>query len=63
MARLDPRLWGERQQIDLNSDWLLLSEPERRGKADEMIQIIRELKEPPIQPPPLVYRPEEASND
>jgi hypothetical protein len=46
--------------IDIKNDWALLSEEERRRKADELIAMIRELREPPMQPPPLVYRWEEA---
>jgi hypothetical protein len=34
-------------------------EDERRRKADELIAMIRELREPLPQPTPLVYRPEE----
>jgi hypothetical protein len=63
MSRLLPQQWGEKQQIDIKSDWALLSEDERRRKADELIQMIRELKEPPMQPPPLVYRGEEAPEE
>ena len=59
MARLDPRLWGDRQQIDVRNDWHLLTEQERRRKAEEIIAMIRELREPPPEPPPLVYRPEQ----
>src|SRR5215831_1085883 len=43
MARLDPRLWGDRQQIDMTkNDWASLSKHERRRKADELIQMIRD---------------------
>jgi hypothetical protein len=41
----------------------LLTEEERRRKADELIAMIRELREPPMQPPPLVYRWEEAPDE
>jgi hypothetical protein len=51
MSHLHPQQWGEKQTIDIKSDWALLSEDERRRKADELIAIIRELKEPPMQPP------------
>jgi hypothetical protein len=47
----------------VKNDWALLTEEERRRKADEFIQMIRELREPPMQPPPLVYRPEEAPDE
>jgi hypothetical protein len=63
MSRLHPQQWGERQQIDVKNDWALLTEEERRRKADELIAMIRELKEPPMQTPPLVYRPEEAPDE
>jgi hypothetical protein len=63
MSRLHPQQWGEKQQIDIKNDWALLTEEERRRKADELIQMIRELREPPMQPPPLVYRWEEASEE
>jgi hypothetical protein len=63
MSRLHPQQWGEKQTIDIKSDWALLSEDERRRKADELIQMIRELREPPMQPPPLVYRHEEAPDE
>jgi hypothetical protein len=63
MSRLHVQQWGEKQAIDIKSNWALLSEDERRRKADELIQIIRELREPPTQPPPLVYRPEETPDE
>jgi hypothetical protein len=59
MSHLHPQQWGEKQTIDIKNDWALLSEEERRRKADELIAMIRELREPPMQPPPLVYRAEE----
>jgi terminase small subunit-like protein len=62
MARLDPRLWGDRQQIDMKADWAILTVEERRRKADELIATIREIREP-MQPPPLVYRAEEEPDD
>ena len=63
MVRRHPQEWGDRQQIDIKNDWALLSEDERRRKAEELIAMIRELKEPPMQPLPLVYRPEEAPDE
>ena len=63
MSRLLPQQWGDKQQIDIKNDWALLTEEERRRKAEELIAMIRELKEPPMQPPPLVYRPEEAPDE
>jgi hypothetical protein len=63
MARRHPQEWGDRQQIEVKNDWALLTEEERRRKADELIAMIRELRAPPMQPPPLVYRPEEAPDE
>jgi hypothetical protein len=63
MARLLPQQWGDKQTIDVKSDWSLLTEDERGRKADELIAMIRELREPPPQPPPLVYRAEEAPDE
>jgi hypothetical protein len=63
MSRLHPQQWGERQQIDVRDDWSLLTEEERRRKADELIAMIRELREPPMQPPAMVYRPEQAPDE
>jgi hypothetical protein len=55
--------WGERQQIQLKDDWSLLTQEQRRRKADELIAIIRELQQPPMRPPHLVYRAEEAPDE
>ena len=63
MARRHPQEWGDRQQIEVKNDWALLSEDERRRRAEELISMIRELREPPPGPPPLVYRWEEASEE
>jgi hypothetical protein len=63
MSRLHVQTWGEKQTIDIKSDWALLTEEERRRKADELIAMIQELREPPMQPPPLVYRPAEAPDE
>ena len=63
MARLQPQTWGDRQKLDIKSDWSLLTEPERQRKADELILMIKDLKEPPQGPPPLVYRAEEATDE
>ena len=60
MSRLLPQQWGDKQQINIKDDWALLSEDERRRRADELISMIRELREPPPRPPPLIYRWEEA---
>jgi len=63
MARRHPQEWGDRQQIEVKNDWALLSEDERRRRAEELISMIRELREPPPSPPPLVYRWEEAPEE
>ena len=63
MSRLLPQQWGDKQQINIKDDWALLSEDERRRRADELISMIRELREPPPSPPPLVYRWEEAPEE
>ena len=54
---------GRTSADDVRDDWSLLTEEERRRKADELIAMIRELREPPMQPPPLVYRWEEAPDE
>jgi len=33
MSRLQPETWGDRQKLDIKSDWSLLSEDERRRRA------------------------------
>jgi terminase small subunit-like protein len=63
MARRHPQEWGDRQQIEVKNDWALLSEDERRRRAEELISMIRELREPPPEPLPIVYRPEEPDDD
>ena len=63
MARRHPQEWGDRQQIEVRNDWALLSEDERRRRAEELISMIRELREPPPGPLPIVYRPEEPDDD
>jgi AcrR family transcriptional regulator len=50
-------VWGEHQQVE--SDFELLSKEERTRKAEELIEMIADLREPPPKPLPLVYRPEE----
>jgi Bacteriophage Sf6, terminase small subunit-like len=63
MARLHPQTWGDRQKLDIKSDWSLLTEHERRRRAEELIDMLRELREPPPGAPPLVYRWEEAPEE
>jgi len=63
MARRHPQEWGDRQTLDIKNDWSLLTLEERQRKAEELIQMIEDLKKPPMQPPPLIYRPEEPEDD
>jgi hypothetical protein len=56
MARLHPQTWGDRQKLDIKSDWSLLTEDERCRRVEELIEMIKEIKQPLQQPPPLVYR-------
>jgi hypothetical protein len=60
MSRLHPQIWGDKQTVENN--WALLSEDERRRRADELVEMIREIKNPQS-PPPLVYRAEEATDE
>jgi hypothetical protein len=62
-SRRHPQEWGDRQQIDVKSDWSLLSQEERDRKAQELLAMIPELTAPPPEPPPFVYRWEEAPDD
>jgi len=63
MSRLQPQQWGDKQQIDIKDDWSLLTEDERRRKAEELIAMIEEIKNPPPGPPPLEYRWQEPGED
>ena len=63
MSRLHPQQWGERQTLDIKSDWSLLTVDERERKARELIEMIREIRNPPQGPPPLTYRPGEPEDD
>ena len=47
MARRHPQEWGDRQQIEVRNDWALLSEDERRRRAEELIAMIQEIKTRP----------------
>jgi hypothetical protein len=61
MARLDARLWGDRQEIDLKHDWANLTVAERVRKAMQMLDMAEELvnRGPVIdlEPKPIVYDP------
>ena len=63
MSRLQPQTWGDKQRVEIKDDWKLLSEEKRRRRAEELISMIRELREPPPGPLPIVYRPEEPDDD
>ena len=63
MSRLHHTIWGDHKSVDIKDDWALLSEDERRRRAEELILMIRELREPPPGPLPIVYRPEEPDYD
>ena len=63
MARLNHAVWGDHKSVDIKNDWALLSEDERRRRADELIQMIAEIRNPPQGPPPLTYRPGEPEDD
>ena len=46
MVRLDPRLWGDRQELTLkDEDWSLLSTEEGERRALQLIDMIREMDE------------------
>jgi hypothetical protein len=63
VARLDPRLWGDRQLVDLKTDYSLMTEEERMQKARELLGMIREITGPRPQPTLLVYEPEEGPDE
>jgi hypothetical protein len=63
MVRLDPRLWGDRQQLDVKTDYSLWTEEQRLQKAHELIGLIQEIQRGPELPPPLEYRPEEKDEE
>jgi len=43
MVRLDPQLWGKRQQIEIKHDWSNLTEEERVRRALQLLGIVREV--------------------
>jgi hypothetical protein len=63
MSRLQPQTWGDKQNVEIKDDWRLLSEGERRRRAEALIVIIKAIKAPPEQPPPLACRWEEAPEE
>ena len=63
MARLDPRLWGNRQQVDVKTDYSLWTEEQRLRKVHEIIGLIEQINRGPELPPPLEYRPEEPEEE
>ena len=56
MARLDPKQWGDRQQLDTHNDWALLTLEERERKAYELIDMLKALSRPVYVPKPIEYR-------
>src|SRR4051812_28321238 len=63
-TRLDPQQWGDRQRIDVHDDWSLLTIEERERKAEEIIQMLRDIQAiETYTPKPIEYRwePEPAS--
>ena len=56
-------VWGEHRQVDVKNKYELMSKEERLRKARELVEIVRELSEPPPKRLPLVYRPEEPESD
>ena len=63
MARRHPQEWGDRQQVDVRNDMAALTVEERMRKAAELLDLVRAITGPRPEPPPLVYRPEEAPDD
>src|SRR3954463_4417905 len=61
-ARLDPKQWGERQQLDIHNDWSLLPLEERERRADEIIQMVKDIESMTYVPKPLEYRWREDEN-
>jgi len=56
-TRLDPQQWGDRQRIDVHDDWSLLTIEERERKADEIIQMVRDIEAlEKYTPKPIEYR-------
>ena len=62
MARLQPQTWGDKLTVGIKNDGNLLSEYGRRRRAEELLAMIKAIKAPPEQPPPLALEeaPEEA---
>jgi hypothetical protein len=62
MARLDPKLWGQRQQVDVISQFENLSVEERERRALALIGRLKELAAPVIDQP-IVYRRDPPEDD
>ena len=62
MSRLHPQTWGDKLTVGIKNDGNLLSEDGRRRRAEELLAMIKAIKAPPEQPPPLALEeaPEEA---
>ena len=68
MARLDPRLWGDRQEVHVKEDWSKFTVEERERRALKIIGMCREVVEMRKEierfkregPRPIVYDPTDA---
>ena len=58
MSRLHPQTWGDKLTVGIKNDVNLLSEDERRRRAEELIAMIKAIKAPPELPPALEEAPE-----
>jgi hypothetical protein len=63
MSRLHHTIWGDHKSVDIKSDWSSLTEDECRRRVEELIGMIEEIKAPPPQPPPLIYRAAKPEED
>ena len=55
MARLDRRLWGDRQEIDVKHDWSHLTEEERVRRAMQMLDMAEEMVNRDLEPSTFRY--------
>ena len=58
MSRLQPQTWGDKLTVGIKNDVNLLSEDERRRRAEELIAMIKAIRAPPELPPALEEAPE-----
>src|SRR5262249_37956201 len=65
MSRLDPRLWGDRQEIQVKDDWTQLSIEERERRSLKLIDMWEQIQQRRAEserfrlegPAPIVYDP------